>query len=119
MKKEFDKMKKNGEVFEESKGHFVAVPTENYQKGKFIGNAKGFGFVQVDALGEKEDIFIPANMTMNAIDGDEVIVKVLSAGEEEATERSFQFTDRLTKLLVWLKRLAKTFSLSQTTITYL
>ena len=111
VKKEFDKMKKNGEVFEESKGHFVAVPTENYQKGKFIGNAKGFGFVQVDALGEKEDIFIPANMTMNAIDGDEVIVKVLSAGEEGSDGKVVSIYRPLDKIVGVVEKVGKNFFL--------
>src|SRR5699024_5807706 len=91
--------------------HFVAVPTENYQKGKFIGNAKGFGFVQVDALGEKEDIFIPANMTMNAIDGDEVIVKVLSAGEEGSDGKVVSIYRPLDKIVGVVEKVGKNFFL--------
>ena len=82
VKKQFDKLKNNGEMFEIRKGKFITIPSHGYIKGKFIGNAKGFGFVQTDTLGEKEDVFIPANLTGNAIDGDFVIVKILSSSEE-------------------------------------
>ncbi len=82
VKKQFDKLKNNGEIFEIRKGKFITIPSHGYIKGKFIGNAKGFGFVQTDTLGEKEDVFIPANLTGNAIDGDLVIVKILSSSEE-------------------------------------
>lgn len=82
VKKQFDKLKNNGEIFEIRKGKFITIPSHGYIKGKFIGNAKGFGFVQTDTLGEKEDVFIPANLTGNAIDGDLVIVKIFSSSEE-------------------------------------
>ena len=82
VKSQFKKLKDNGEIFEIRKGKFITIPSHGYVKGRFIGNAKGFGFVQTDTLGEKEDIFIPANLTGNAIDGDFVIVKILSSSEE-------------------------------------
>ena len=81
IKKEFSKLEKEGLVFEIRKGKYITIPSHGYEKGKFIGNAKGFGFVQVQNM---NDIFIPANMTMNALDGDEVIVKVLSNDGEDA-----------------------------------
>ena len=37
---------------------------------------RGFGFVSVE--GEKKDIFVPANCTRGAMNGDEVLVKVHS-----------------------------------------
>ena len=49
------------------------------REGIFIGNQKGFGFVEVE--GEEEDIFIPANATGTAMHQDHVRVllgKVLS-----------------------------------------
>ena len=42
------------------------------REGIFIGNQKGFGFVEVE--GEEEDIFIPANATGTAMHQDHVQV---------------------------------------------
>ena len=84
VKKEFEKLEKEGLVFEIRKGKFITIPSHGYVKGKFIGNAKGFGFVEVDGAENSPDIFIPANLTFAAIDGDKVIAKVLSNGEGEA-----------------------------------
>ena len=42
------------------------------REGIFIGNQKGFGFVEVE--GEEEDIFIPANATGTAMHQDHVRV---------------------------------------------
>ena len=47
-----------------------------------MGNAKGFGFCQVDGDEDSEDIFIPADQTNGAIDGDGVIVRVFSQGAD-------------------------------------
>ena len=82
VQQEFYNLIKEGSIFEIRKNKFIPIPSRGYDKGKFIGNAKGFGFVQIDSLGEKDDIFIPANMTMNAIDGDEVIVKILGQTDD-------------------------------------
>lgn len=80
VKKDFDKLLKEGSIFEEKKGKFVSVPSKQYVKGQFIGNAKGFGFCRLDS--DSDDIFIPANMTMGAIDGDNVIIKILSKTQD-------------------------------------
>ena len=42
--------------------------------GKFVGNERGFGFVEVD--GRDEDIFIPASCVKNAMNGDIVAVRI-------------------------------------------
>lgn len=80
VKSDFHKLVDDGEIFEDKKGHFIVLPTKNYVKGKYIGNSKGFGFVDIGL--DKEDVFVPANLSGGAIDGDEVIVKVLSESEE-------------------------------------
>ena len=81
VKKDFYKLLSDGQIFEIRKGKYIAIPSHGYVKGTFIGNAKGFGFVQI-ANSEADDIFIPANMCGGAIDGDKVIVKLLSTTEE-------------------------------------
>ena len=72
IKKDFDKLLYDGKIFEDKKGHFIAIPSHGYVKGKYIGNAKGFGFCEIG--NDQEDIFIPGNLSGGAIDGDVVIV---------------------------------------------
>lgn len=78
VKKEFKKLVANGDVFEVRKNKFITIPSRGYMKAKYIGNAKGFGFCEIGA--DQEDIFIPANKSCGAIDGDKVIVRVNSMG---------------------------------------
>lgn len=80
VKKDFYKLMGDGMIYEVHKGKFITIPSRGYVKGTFIGNAKGFGFVSIP--NEEEDIFIPANMCGGAIDGDKVIVKLMSKTEE-------------------------------------
>ncbi len=82
IKREFKTLIKNGDVFEMRRGKYIAIPSHGYAKGKFLGNAKGFGFVQLGTVKGEQDIFIPANMTKDAIDGDKVIIKINSHSDE-------------------------------------
>jgi len=76
VKKIFSSLLNAGDVFEIRKNKFIVIPSRGYVKGEFFGSAKGFGFVKVD--GFASDIFIPANRTLGALDGEMVIVKILS-----------------------------------------
>ena len=80
VKKLFYSLISNGDVFEIRKNKFITIPSHGYVKGEFIGTAKGFGFVRAD--GFSEDIFIPANKTFGALDGELVIVKILSQSND-------------------------------------
>lgn len=70
----------SGDVFEVRKNKFITIPSQGYVKGEFFGTARGFGFVKSD--GFSQDIFIPANKTKGALDGEFVIVKVFSKKED-------------------------------------
>ena len=48
--------------------------------GKFIGNERGFGFVEIE--GREEDIFIPASSVKNAMNGDIVAVRITEEKNE-------------------------------------
>ncbi|MBP3431278.1 MAG: ribonuclease R [Clostridia bacterium] len=80
VKKVFYSLLSNGDLFEIRRNKFITIPSRGYVKGEFFGTAKGFGFVKVD--GFAEDIFIPANKTNGALDGEFVIAKILSQGGE-------------------------------------
>ena len=57
---------------------------EEYQ-GIFRGNEKGFGFVKIE--GQENEIYVSRANTKDAIDGDEVIVKILKKeGKEKHRE---------------------------------
>ena len=48
---------------------------ENCIKGIFRGNEKGFGFVKID--GHDEEIYISRGNTKDAVNGDEVLIKII------------------------------------------
>lgn len=49
---------------------------ENCIKGVFRGNEKGFGFVKID--GQDEEIYISKGNTKDAVNGDEVLIKIIN-----------------------------------------
>lgn len=79
-KKVFYSLVSSGDIFEIRRNKFISIPSHGYVKGEFFGTAKGFGFVKSE--GYSDDIFIPANKTNGALDGEFVIVKVLSKTNE-------------------------------------
>lgn len=76
VKRLFYSLVENGDIFEIRKNKFITIPSHGYVKGEFFGTTKGFGFVKSDSF--VDDVFIPANKTYGALDGEKVIVKVLS-----------------------------------------
>jgi len=72
IKREFNSLISNGDLFETRRGKFIALPSRGFMKGKFIGNNKGYGFCDT---GAEDDVFIPSDKTNGAIDGDMVIIK--------------------------------------------
>ncbi len=80
VKIEVEQLIKSGDVCEIRKGKFIVVPSHGYVKGRFIGNPKGYGFVEVKD--QEEDVFIPGNKNKGALDGDFVIVKTYSRKSE-------------------------------------
>ncbi len=48
--------------------------------GQFIGNERGYGFVEIE--GQKEDIFIPVTNTNGAMNKDTVLVRIIQAEKE-------------------------------------
>ncbi len=82
VKKIFYSLLSNGDIFELRKNKFITIPSRGYVKGDFSGTNKGFGFVKVK--GRPDDIFIPANKTLGSLDGEKVIVKIISQTSEGA-----------------------------------
>ena len=53
----------------------MANSGKNVLRGRFSGNARGFGFVTAE---EGNDIYIPSDETLGAMDGDIVVCKISS-----------------------------------------
>lgn len=62
-----------------SKKKKIDLNNPNFKEGIFRRNEKGFGFVKIQ---DDQEIYIPSNFTMNAFDGDTVIIKIT----EECTD---------------------------------
>ena len=72
-------------------GKVVVTPNGRYMKsvdatfkGTFVANAQGFGFIEVE--GEKEDYFVSASNTMNAMQGDTVEAVVINKNSGKRKE---------------------------------
>ena len=61
-------------LYRTNKNKFMLFNNSNLKLGKFIGNKKGFGFV--DPEDGSEDIFIPPVNINNAINGDRVVCEI-------------------------------------------
>ena len=69
-----------------NKGKYEKFNDKMIKKGIFAGNKKGFGFVIVE--GNKKDYFVSKENVGGAVDGDEVVIKVLDEGNKEAVVMS-------------------------------
>ena len=109
VKKLFYELVNNGDIYEIRKNKFITIPSHGYVKGDFIGTTKGFGFVNVKGM--TEDIFIPANKTMNALDGEKVIVKILSTTNEGCDGEVVSIYDELKNIVGLVKLVAGNYFL--------
>ena len=53
---------------------------ENFMEGTYRKNSKGFGFVKIE--NEEDEIYVSKENSMNALNGDKVIVKILQEKEK-------------------------------------
>lgn len=99
----------NGDIYEIRKNKFITIPSRGYVKGEFSGTSKGFGFVKVK--GREDDIFIPANKTLNALDGEKVIVKIISETAEGCDGEVVKVYEELKNVVGLVKKVAGNFFL--------
>lgn len=71
---------KSGDLLEDNKGKLYSPKARGYFRCLVRGNQKGFMFAEREDKGG-EDIFIPKYATLNAVDGDEVWVKITQSLE--------------------------------------
>jgi len=74
IKKLLNALIESGDVILTERHKFAVTAKTNFVRGKFIGNAKGFGFVEPEDR-KLEDLFIPEKKVNGAVHGDIVIAK--------------------------------------------
>ena len=109
VKRLFYSLIENGDIYEIRKNKFITIPSRGYVKGEFSGTSKGFGFVKVK--GREDDIFIPANKTLNALDGEKVIVKIISETAEGCDGEVVKVYEELKNVVGLVKKVAGNFFL--------
>ncbi|MDN7243524.1 ribonuclease R [Planococcus sp. N028] len=69
-----------------SRSNRYGVPERmNLMRGRFIGHAKGFGFVAPEEAG-LDDVFIPPNEVNGAVNGDTVMIRVSESSSGDRRE---------------------------------
>ncbi len=68
-----DSLLSEGKIEVSKRGKYQ-IAKDTYLTGTFVGNSRGFGFVEVE--GSEEDIFISESSTMGALHGDTVKVAI-------------------------------------------
>lgn len=79
------KLEEAGTIVRGSNDKYGTPKRMNTFKGRFIGHAKGFGFVAPEEAG-MDDVFIPPTMKGGALNGDTVIVTVSAGSTGERRE---------------------------------
>ena len=74
-------LEQNGDIVITANGKVLDYLKSGLKKGKFIANKKGYGFVEFDK--EQEDLYIPKESVLNAIDDDIVVVEVAKVAKGE------------------------------------
>lgn len=106
-------LKGKGDCPKKEKPEVSEKPT---YKGTYIGNAKGFGFVEVEGL--TEDFFVPEGFSLNACHNDIVEVEVInekSHGRDKRTEvRVIRVIERSSDTIVGTYEASKNFGFAVT-----
>ncbi|MCA9725249.1 MAG: ribonuclease R, partial [Kurthia sp.] len=85
--KAFVKLEEQGRIVRSGQDRYGLPIQMNQVRGRFIGHAKGFGFVAPEEEG-MDDIFIPPTATNGALNTDTVLVNIskLKSGERREGE---------------------------------
>lgn len=79
------KMETQGLIVRSRSNRYGLPERMNLLRGRFIGHAKGFGFVTPDEVG-MDDIFIPPHEINGALNGDTVLIRVLKESSGDRRE---------------------------------
>ncbi len=70
-----------GKIITTKKNKIVPAKRANIFPGVFIGNSKGYGFVEIEGM--EKDIFIPSDRTGGAIHRDKVLCKIYDTNSKK------------------------------------
>ena len=89
--KELNSLEDSLKIHRTKKDKYMIFENNNLRIGTFIGNKKGFGFVDIDG---DEDVHISKNNVNNAVHGDKVIVEITSKKNTDLDGRIVRIVDR-------------------------
>ncbi|MBR3199265.1 MAG: ribonuclease R [Bacilli bacterium] len=95
--KVLEKLEKELKIRLTNKGKYEKFNDKMKKIGIFVGNKKSFGFVMVDGI--KDDYYIASENVNGAVDGDEVIIKIIDDGRHEAIISSINKRNMSTTLV--------------------
>ena len=87
--KELNSLEDSLKIHRTKKDKYMIFENNNLRIGTFIGNKKGFGFVDIDG---DEDVHISKNNVNNAVHGDKVIVEQCEEMEEDIASFISEFS---------------------------
>ncbi len=79
------KMEAQGQIVRSRSNRYGLPERMNLMRGRFIGNAKGFGFVAPEEEG-MDDVFIPPHEINGALNGDTVLIRVVKESSGDRRE---------------------------------
>ena len=85
------------QIYKTKKDNYMLFSNSHLKLGKFIGNKKGFGFVDIEG---DIDVFIAPNNTNNAIHGDSVIVEITAEKGSDLEGKIVKIVDRQLDIMV-------------------
>ncbi len=75
-----DGLEAEGAIVKTKKGRYGSTARLGFIRGLFRGHERGFGFLTPLSEADGDDLFIPADATGGAMDGDTVLCRVISKG---------------------------------------
>ncbi|MGG0655549.1 ribonuclease R [Rummeliibacillus pycnus] len=79
------KLEQQGDIVRTRTNRYGLPEKMNYLQGRFIGHAKGFGFVAPEEAG-MDDVFIPPTEINGAVNGDKVLIRVSNTSSGDRRE---------------------------------
>ena len=83
----FKKLRNEGRIIIGAKNALTLPPPSATILGRFIANPRGFGFVTPTDSMERADLFIPPDRTGGAMNGDQVVARVIRESRRDGETR--------------------------------
>lgn len=99
LEKALEELENEGLMYIDDSKRYVKASKNNVLKGTFEAKGKNFGFVRCE---NGEDVFVPFDMSLSAMDKDIVLVKILSAktSQKNAEGQVIKIINRDKKIVI-------------------